>query len=70
MPTTKSSQLLSTVLPEIEQSDVEAVRKFLIAHRDEEGQARPMGLVAEAKGPTFRNGIPRARMRSAIKSAS
>ena len=68
MPTTKSSQLLSSDLPEIEKSDVDAVRKFLIAHREEEGQARPMGLHVETKGPTLRHGITRARMRSASKA--
>ena len=68
MPTTQSSQLLSTDLPEIEKSELDTVRKFLTAHREEEGRARPMGLMGESKGPTLRHGITRARMRSAAKA--
>jgi hypothetical protein len=52
-------------LPEIDESDLKAVRNFLISFRDEERQARAARLPLDAKGNTvLRNGIAGARMRS------
>lgn len=70
MPTTHSTQLLSTDLPEIEKSDVDAVRQFLTAHREGDAQSRSKALAGATKGPTVRFGIARARMRSTAKAAS
>jgi hypothetical protein len=58
-------------LPEIEESDLKAVRQFLTSLRDEERAARvsraplgPQGVVP------VRNGIARARTRSGPKPAA
>lgn len=52
-------------LPEIEETDLKAVRQFLTSFRDEERQARVARLPLDARGKTvLRNGITRARTRS------
>lgn len=58
----------SVVYPEIDRSDLEAVRRFLTAHRDEDRRARPPGLPGDPKGTTLRHGITRARLRSSTKA--
>jgi hypothetical protein len=70
MPTTppQTAPASGPVLPEIAASDVEAVRRFLTAGRDENrggrGRARAHQPVVV---PTVRHGITRARLRSAVK---
>lgn len=57
-------------LPEIEDSDLKAARQFLTALRDEERRARALHIPLDSKqGVTVRNGITRARHRSAAKTA-
>ncbi len=70
MPTTHSTQLLSTELPEIEKSDLDAVRNFLIADGEIVDRPRSKGFSAPTKGPTVRFGITRARTRSTTKVVS
>jgi hypothetical protein len=56
-------------VPEIEQSDLKAARDFLTSLRDEERPSHPAPARHEARGAvTVRNGITRARMRSAAKT--
>jgi len=69
MPTTQSSQTLSTVLPEIEKSDLDAVRSFLTADRQDIGQSRQKAFSGPSKGPTISFGITRARTRSVAKAS-
>jgi hypothetical protein len=79
MTTTKPTSL---VFPEIAASDLDAVRRFLTAGRDESAAtpssspspspstlSRPRSnFVRDRKGPTVHNGITRARLRSAAKA--
>ena len=71
MPMSKTTPAVSTVLPQIEPSDLETVRRFLTASRDEERRsARPIVLPGEVKGgPTVSHGITRARFRSSKAAA-
>jgi hypothetical protein len=55
--------------PEISRSDLEAVRRFLTSHRDDERRARPINVLGNPNGPTLRHGIARARLRSAARPA-
>ncbi len=58
----------TTPLPEIEETDLKAVREFLTSFRDEERRARAAHASRDGHGPVaLRNGIARARMRSAAK---
>jgi hypothetical protein len=60
----------TTPLPEIDETDLKAAREFLTSFRDEERKARAARTPLTANGPvTVRNGIARARMRSAAKTA-
>jgi hypothetical protein len=60
-----------TPLPEIEKSDLEAVRQFLTSVRDEVRKARSPRTLQESKGVvTLRHGIARARLRSGPKAQS
>jgi hypothetical protein len=55
----------TTPVPEIDPSDLKAVRQFLTSVRDEERAARsPRGPLAPRDVP-LRNGIARARSRTA-----
>jgi hypothetical protein len=69
----------TTTLPEIDESDLKAVREFLTSLRDEEGTARtprpPLGPHGRGRGQghvavPVRNGIARARMRPGTKTGS
>jgi hypothetical protein len=51
-------------LPEIDPSDLKAVRRFLTSYRDEERRQRTLNPLG---GPALRQGIARARLRSAAK---
>jgi hypothetical protein len=54
--------------PEIDASDLKAVRQFLTSLRDEEREARAPRIPPDPKGTvTLRNGIARARLRSVAK---
>jgi hypothetical protein len=56
-------------LPEIDDSDLKAARRFLTSLRDEERSGRTLRLPLEPKtGVTVRNGITRARRRSGARS--
>jgi hypothetical protein len=56
----------TTPLPEIEESDLKAARDFLTSFRDEQRRERAPHVPLELKGAVaLRNGIARARMRSA-----
>lgn len=58
------------LLPEIDDSDLKAARQFLTSLRDEERRARALRIPLDPKqGVTVRNGITRARHRSAAKTA-
>ena len=55
--------------PDIDESELKAARRFLTSVRDEERQARAPRVPLDPKGTvTLRNGIARARMRSAPKT--
>jgi len=58
-------------VPEIDESDLKAVREFLTSFRDEERVARmpriPLGSRSTGAVPV-RNGIARARMRPGAKT--
>ena len=57
--------------PEIEKSEVEAVRQFLTSARDEVRKAQSPRFPRESKGVvTLRHGIARARLRSGPKAQS
>jgi hypothetical protein len=56
------------VCPEIEASELKAVRDFLTGFRDQGHRPRPFGRPGDRKAPTVRNGITRARLRSAPKA--
>jgi hypothetical protein len=59
---------MNPALPEIEESDVKAARQFLISIKDEEGRRRTPHQGGGPRGPvTVRNGIARARIRSALE---
>jgi hypothetical protein len=68
----------TTTLPEIDESDLKAVREFLTSLRDEEGATRtprsPLGPHGRGRGHghavPVRNGIARARMRPNTKTGS
>jgi hypothetical protein len=66
MPTFKTGP---GVVPafEIEPSELRAVRNFLTSYRDEERLARRPSVSAGVTRPALRNGIARARLRSASK---
>ena len=51
-------------LPEIEESDLKAVRRFLTSLRDEERQGRPPRIPPTKGQVPLRHGIARARSRS------
>ena len=56
----------TTPLPEIEEAELKAVREFLVSFRDEQRPAKAPRIVPDVKGGvTLRNGISRARHRSA-----
>jgi hypothetical protein len=60
-------------VPEIEQSDLKAARDFLTSLGDEERHVRPAHTPSNntARGAvTVRNGITRARTRSAAKTSA
>ena len=51
-------------LPEIDESELKAVRRFLTSLRDEERRDRPGRVPSSSKGHVpLRNGISRARTR-------
>jgi hypothetical protein len=55
--------------PEIEASELEAVRRFLTSVRDEERRPRAARIPLDSRGGvTVRNGITRARTRTVGKS--
>jgi hypothetical protein len=57
-------------VPEIDESELKAARQFLTSARDEERRARTLRIPLDPKaGVAVRNGIARARVRSAAKSA-
>ena len=59
----------TTALPEIEESDLKAAREFLTSIRDDARTGRNPKAVLDLPGTVpVRNGIARARMRSAAKS--
>ena len=59
----------SLACPEIEASELKAVRDFLTSFRDEQPtRPRPFARAGERKAPTVSNGIARARFRSAPKA--
>jgi hypothetical protein len=67
----------TTSLPEIDESDLKAVREFLTSHRDEDRATRtprslfgPQGQGQGQGAVPVRNGIARARMRTGAKSGS
>jgi hypothetical protein len=68
MSTSKPAPAPCTAPPEIDQSDLNAVRRFLTSYRDEQRSAGPITLPGDPKGPTLRIGITRARLRSAAKN--
>ncbi len=58
--------------PEIEASELKAVRDFLTSFRDEiapERRPRPFARPGDRKAPAVSNGITRARFRSGSKSS-
>jgi hypothetical protein len=58
-------------VPEIDNSELDAARRFLTSLRDEERRARVLRLPQEVKdGVTVCNGIARARRRSAPKAGA
>jgi hypothetical protein len=58
-------------LPEIDESDLKAVRDFLTSFRDEERQARVARRPLVMRGNTVvRNGITRARTRSVPRTGA
>jgi hypothetical protein len=58
-------------IPEIEESDLKAARDFLTSFRKEERQERLAQRPLDPQGPvTVRNGIARARHRSAVKTSA
>jgi hypothetical protein len=61
------SSTTTTALPEIDPSELKAARMFLTSVREEERRARMPHARFERQGPVVRNGIARARMRSANK---
>ena len=63
-----TSQTASLAYPEIAKSDLEAVRRFLTAGRDEPSFARPSNVQTHRKAPAVSNGIARARGRSVSKA--
>jgi hypothetical protein len=57
--------------PEIEKSELEAVRQFLTSDRDEVRKARSPRILQDSKSVvTLRHGIARARLRSGPKAQS
>ena len=66
--------MYKTTLPEIDESDLKAVRDFLTSFRDEDRVARmpriPLGGPGASAGGSVpvRNGIARARSRPGTKS--
>jgi hypothetical protein len=69
MPTLKSHRSPSPANPEIEPSELKAVREFLTSYRDEERRGRSLALPGGPSGPVVRNGITRARQRTTTKAA-
>jgi hypothetical protein len=67
-PAPASSPALGPVCPEIDASDLKAVRDFLTGFSDQDRRPRPFGRPGDRKAPTVRNGITRARLRSAPKA--
>ncbi len=56
-------------MPEIEASDLKAARDYLTSIREEQRKDHPTRIPLEATGHVkLRNGISRARMRSAAKT--
>lgn len=56
--------------PEIDRSELEAVRRFLTAQRDDDRRARPIDLPGGPQGPSLRHGIARARNRNRAARAA
>jgi len=55
--------------PEIDRSDLGAVRRFLTAGREDDPQTRRPASFGGPKAPTVSHGITRARRRSAARAA-
>jgi hypothetical protein len=61
----------TTTLPEIDESDLKAVREFLTSFRDEERAAQRTRILAGPHGAVpVRNGITRARTRNGSKTTA
>ena len=61
----------TTTLPEIDESDLKAVREFLTSFRDEERAAQRSRAPLGPQGAIpVRNGIARARTRSSSKATA
>jgi len=69
-PLPSSTTTTTPALPEIDPSELKAARMFLTSVREEERRARMPHARFERQGPVVRNGIARARMRSANKPSS
>ncbi len=73
MSMSKSAPMPMLAYPEIEASELKAVRDFLTSYRDEAApnspRPRPFARAGERKAPAVSNGITRARSRSSSKSA-
>lgn len=72
MSMSKSVPTPTLICPEIDASELKAVRDFLTSFRDEsapERKPRPFARQGERKAPAVSNGITRARFRSASKSS-
>jgi hypothetical protein len=68
-PSPRTAPASGPVVPEIDASDLAAVRRFLTSYRDEQRRERvrrPFGG-SDPNGPALRHGIARARQRSAPK---
>jgi hypothetical protein len=59
----------TNVLPEIDESELKAVRNFLISHREEERAARRMTASSACGEVPLRTGIARARTRRQSEAA-
>jgi hypothetical protein len=70
MSTTTTPAAPAPALPEIDATDLKAARRFLTSFRDEERRARMPHAAETPHGPVLRNGITRARTRSANKPSA
>jgi hypothetical protein len=64
-----SNSMPGPACPEIEASELKAVRDFLTSFRDDQPRPRPFARQGERKAPAVSNGIARARFRSASRAA-